>query len=147
MTSSIRLMALVFFLALGTAYAEIAPGEYAKMREAATEKLIVEVTGVSKKASDRADWSETTVKAKVLHAEASNSNLKPGQEIEIRFKAFDFEKGKMTPGVWPNRILKIGEVVPAYLNWDKIGKCYSPAAHGESFVLTQGAERSTLISK
>ena len=124
---------LVSITVMTTAYAELPPGSYEKLKASAQEKLKVKIVAVEEKAqSDRRLDVQFT--AEVLKVERSKSGLRPGDKIQIR--SYHWTKGYLGPKNPP--LLPVGWVGIAYLNKEDgnakdTGTIYSIAAYGDSF--------------
>jgi hypothetical protein len=123
-----------FGMLLSTAWAELPPGSYDKLRAEAEDAIIIEVSSVTAKAIN-AGWTEVVVTAKVLSIERSARALKKGATVTIRYESRDPAKVKI-PGPRPIPVLKPGEICPAFLNRNVGRGDFEPAAYGLSFVMT-----------
>jgi hypothetical protein len=117
---------------LPVAKAELPPGSYDKLREGATEILVIEIMAVQQKVIP-GNKVEVTLQAKVLGVEQSRTGLKPGAQMVISYTEFDPKAKNRPPGARPVPILERGSIYPAFLNRASNGKSYEPAAYGESF--------------
>lgn len=112
------------------AAAEIAPKYYAQMQRSAPEALRLEIL-----ASETStcwfwlcDGRDVVVRARVVFATRTATDLKPGDRIELRY--WHDERDGIS-GPRPIRILRAGTTTDAFIAAK--GEHYEPAARGASF--------------
>ncbi|HEU4597139.1 MAG TPA: hypothetical protein VFS10_18555 [Pyrinomonadaceae bacterium] len=112
--------------------AELPPNVYKDLQAKSPEALVIKVLSVETKETDepRLVRVSVTVKARVERVNRTNSGLKPGAAIRIRYEHRRHRAPMAGPSEVP--VLKRGEVYPAYLRKAEAGD-YSPAARGYSF--------------
>ena len=127
---SLLVLAIGLLMACRVALAEFPPAAYARMQDAASEVLQIEVLKVDGRIKRGADKeSHLTVTAKVVCMVRSASGLRPGANITIRYSTV-LKRSWGWAGPAPIGILEPG-VYTAYL--DKSEAVYTPAASGRSF--------------
>jgi hypothetical protein len=124
---------LAALVGIGTAVrAELPPGSYDSLRVSAPEAVVIEVVAVTRRPGTQGATT-VTLQAKVLTVERSNTGLKKGDVVSIRYLQIA-QNGFVGPRPVP--LLEKGAVYPAFLRKEPQSKMYEPAAYGESFRLT-----------
>ena len=107
--------------------AELPPHAYKEMQESAPEYIEIEVLKV--KTEKLTDGIKVETEAKVTGVKRSESNLKTGDTIAIKY--FHDTRGLIGPAPIP--ILDEGKSYPAFLVKEDGNDFYQPAAIGRSF--------------
>jgi hypothetical protein len=129
MTLTLRVFAVVFGLSfVEVANAALPPGSYDKLRIAAEDAIIIQVTAT--KVDTVGGTMAITAKAKVIQVERSKNGLKPGDAITIKYSV----PTTPIPGPVPTPVVEKDVIYPAFMN--KTGADYQPAAHGWTFKMT-----------
>lgn len=112
--------------------AELPPRVYKDMQANSPESLVIKVLSVKRKNKNepRLVRVSVTVEARVEQVNRTQSGLKPGQVIRIKYDHRRHKEPMAGPGEVP--VLKRGQACPAYLKKDDSG-VYAPAAGGYSF--------------
>src|SRR5688500_12073703 len=113
--------------------AELPPDAYKEMQAKAPESLVIRVLSVRTKKADepRLVRTSVTVEARVERVGRTESRLRPGQVIRIRYEHRRHKEPMAGPSEVP--VLKRRQVRPAYLKKDAAGVYYAPAAGGYTF--------------
>jgi hypothetical protein len=117
----VMVIGLVGFPAL----AELAPSAYLSLQKKAPEKVTIKVDQVKRQGIFR---REEWVKATVTAVSKSESKLKVGDKIEIRYR----NETRNIVGPSPIPQLDKGQTYPAWLKKNGEGH-YGPSARGKSF--------------
>jgi len=126
------------------AWAELPPSAYAKMQDEAGEVLQIEVLKVDGKVRRGTDQeSHLIVTAKVVCTIRSASGLTPGVTITIGYSTV-LKRSWGWAGPGPIGILE-PKAYTAYL--DKSDAIYTPAARGQSFVVSKSGAPPSVSDK
>ena len=130
-------VALVVCLSASAFAVELPPYVYRDMQAKSPERLTIKVKSVKTEERDEPARKLTavTVEAEVTQVERTASELKPGQTIRIRYTHTEYKEPMAGPSEVP--ILREGETYPAFLNKNKEGDTYAPAAGGYSFEVVE----------
>ena len=121
-----RLMVAMFFgMMVFPALAELAPSAYLDLQKKSPEKVTIKVDQVKHQGIFR---REEWVKATVTAVTKSESKLKVGDKIEIRYR----NETRNIAGPSPTPKLNKGKTYPAWLKKNAEGH-FEPAARGKSF--------------
>jgi hypothetical protein len=121
------------------ARAELPPSVYRDWQQRADEALTVRVAavtterrgGIHPDGATRTIVTKVEARAVVESVRRSASSLKPGATIAIVYERVDLPPNMV--GARPIPILKVGDLVPAYLNRSPTSTSYTVAAQGASF--------------
>jgi hypothetical protein len=111
--------------------AELPPFAYQQMQQQATEVLMIKVRKLQTQTQVQGERKLIDVDAEtqVEQVKRSQTGLKPGNIIRIRYEHTQYKNPMPGPGQVP--ILQLGQVSPAYLR--QRGKDYVPVAGTYSF--------------
>lgn len=128
----VTLLALLLVTSGTVGRAELPPDVYKDMQANSPESLVIKVLSVKtrNKNEPRLVRVSVTVEARVEQVNRTQSGLKPGQVIRIRYDHRRHKEPMAGPSEVP--VLKHRQVCPAYLKKDGSG-VYAPAAGGYSF--------------
>lgn len=131
MRSVLLPVALLFFCV--AVFAEMSPAVYKKMQEESPESLRIKVLSVRTSASRKPNRTVTSVavRARVLSAERTASNIKTGSVILVEYTHTAYDQPMAGPSQVP--VLSEGKVYPAFLRKAARKSLYEPAAGGFSF--------------
>ena len=126
------LLALLLVSSGAVGRAELPPSVYKDMQANAPESLVVKVLSVKTKNKNepRLVRVSVTAEARVEQVNRTQTGLKPGQLIRIRYDHRRHKEPMAGPSEVP--VLKKGRTLPAYLKKDDAGH-YAPAAGGYTF--------------
>jgi len=112
--------------------AELPPYVYKDMQASSPESLVIKVLSVRTRNRNepRLVRVSVTVQARVEQVNRTQTNLKPGQVIRIRYDHRRHKEPMAGPSEVP--VLTRRQVCPAYLKKDAAGH-YAPAAGGYTF--------------
>jgi hypothetical protein len=129
-TASVLVLLLASSGAIGGA--ELPPYVYKDMQANAPESLVIKVLSVKTKRADEPQLVRVsvTVEARVERVSRTESGLKRGQVIRIKYEHRQHKEPMAGPSEVP--VLKRRQVYPAYLKKGDAG-AYSPAAGGYTF--------------
>ncbi|HWP93996.1 MAG TPA: hypothetical protein VNN20_17570 [Thermodesulfobacteriota bacterium] len=118
---------MVLLISVQPGLADLPPSAYKEMQESAPEYIDIEVLKV--KTEKVTDAIMVDIEAKVTGVKRSESNLKAGDTIVIRY--FHDTRGLIGPAPIP--ILDEGKSYPAFLVKEDGNDFYQPSAMGRSF--------------
>jgi hypothetical protein len=126
------LLAVLLASSASVGRAELPPDVYKDMQANSPESLVVKVLSVKTKNKNepRLVRVSVTVEARVERVNRTQSGLKPGQLIRIKYDHRRHREPMAGPSEVP--VLRRGQVCPAYLKKDDAGY-YAPAAGGYTF--------------
>lgn len=127
------IVALIAVLITGKAVAELPPEVYEELQGKASEAVVIRVEKVISERLGTLDFSgdrKQTVSAKVVSVTRTDSGLKAGDAIVIRYVSKKLAKGMAGPSPIPR--LGEGREYPAWLSKSAEGH-FVPAARGYSF--------------
>ena len=112
--------------------AELPPHVYKDMQANSPESLVIKVLSVKTKNKNepRLVRVSVTVEARVEQVNRTQTNLKPGQLIRIKYDHRRHKEPMAGPSEVP--VLKKGQTLPAYLKKNDAAD-YAPAAGGYTF--------------
>ncbi len=122
---------LLFLTAIAQIRAELPPSAYEKMQSEASEVLRVHVLRVDVQPTDDSAIREVTMLAEALKVGRSETKLKPGDMITVKYRITTHQPGWVGPGEVP--ILKDDQETVAYLAPVTGAQEYAPAAGVMSF--------------
>lgn len=124
---------LIVCLSASAFAVELPPYVYREQQAKSPERLTIKVMSVKTVERDERDHKriEVTVVARVTRVARTQSRLRPGRTIRIRYTRTEYEQPIAGPSQVP--ILRGGETYPAFLSKNKEGDTYAPAAGGYSF--------------
>jgi hypothetical protein len=130
--SRASLLVLLLVSAGSVGRAELPPYVYKDMQASSPESLVIKVLSVKTKNKNepRLVRVSVTVEARVEQVNRTQTNLKPGQLIRIKYDHRRHKEPMAGPSEVP--VLKHRQVYPAYLKKDDAGH-YAPAAGGYTF--------------
>lgn len=131
----ISLIGIAFLACLVSAHAELAPAVYENLKKQAPEELRITITEVVSKRTKGLPFSRTgtwteTVTARVDGVTRSNSGVKPGDVIVIRYNRAVHGNGWAGPAPAPK--LEKASTLSAWLKREA-DQTFALAAHGRSF--------------
>lgn len=128
----VTLLALLLVSSGTVGRAELPPYVYKDMQANSPESLVIKVLSVKTKIKNepRLVRVSVTVEARVEQVNRTQSGLKPGQLIRIKYDHRRHKEPMAGPSEVP--VLKRAQVCPAYLKRDDSG-VYAPAAGGYTF--------------
>lgn len=112
-------------------HAELPPSAYEQMQNSATATFRISVLQVLKTATNDPHQTEIHIIADVVKVGRSQTKIRPGEIITIRYIVTERPPGWVGPGEIP--IPRQGEEVPAFLNQIPDSTEYTPAAGTMSF--------------
>jgi hypothetical protein len=137
--TSLSLATIFVLLVAVKCYAELPPGYYLKLQNKAPEYLKIEVVTIRQEQAESSGEAQNTgesttnieLEAKVLKVVRTQSGIKPGDTIRIKYSRTNHLPGWVGPGEIP--VLEMGNVHSAFLTKAEGKEFYEPAARGKSF--------------